>query len=90
LFVPRLGVVGYGIAEAIGLVSYLVLHREVVRRIGNPEYRVALVWGTAFGMAFFWYQLGLTLLVGLALALAWPLTWKVLRDYWRQLQEARL
>jgi len=72
LLVPRLGVVGYGMAEVVALASYAVVQLLLVRRIGPVDGRIPLAWGTALGVGLFappdrwWALTGV-----LALAL-WP------------------
>ncbi|BAY87512.1 hypothetical protein NIES267_70340 [Calothrix parasitica NIES-267] len=46
LFVPRIGMIGYGWAELCTLVSYIVLHSYVSKEIGTPNYTTAFIWFT--------------------------------------------
>jgi O-antigen/teichoic acid export membrane protein len=54
LLVPRVGLIGYGLAELAALVSYAVLHYQLAVRVGRPEYRAGMLWGFAFGAALFY------------------------------------
>ncbi|MBW4683617.1 MAG: oligosaccharide flippase family protein [Komarekiella atlantica HA4396-MV6] len=44
LLVPRLGMIGYGLAEICALASYFILHLYTVREVGNLNYTEPLVW----------------------------------------------
>jgi O-antigen/teichoic acid export membrane protein len=44
LLVPHLGIRGYGWAEMIALLSYVVIHTYLVRQIESPSYGVAGIW----------------------------------------------
>jgi PST family polysaccharide transporter len=44
VLVPRLGFLGYGWAELITLVSYLVIHVFMAQEIGSPSYGAAAIW----------------------------------------------
>jgi PST family polysaccharide transporter len=81
LFVPRLGVVGYGWAEVAALSSYAVLHAYMVREIGAPAYGLAGLWWLASAVALFWQQLGWWAALAPVVALAWPGTTRELRRY---------
>ena len=75
LLVPRLGLLGYGVAEVVALASYLVIQRLLVRQIGPIDGTVALAWGVALGVGLFaapdrWWALG-----GLAAVVLWPAAW---------------
>lgn len=44
VFVPRVGFVGYGWAEVVALLSYLILHPMVSRAVGAPSYTAPAIW----------------------------------------------
>ncbi len=44
LFVPYIGVRGYGWAEVVALPSYIFIHASVVAYIGRPRYAHAAIW----------------------------------------------
>jgi O-antigen/teichoic acid export membrane protein len=44
LLVPRLGFPGYGWAEIVALLSYILIHIFIRREIGSPSYSTALIW----------------------------------------------
>ncbi|GAB6876180.1 oligosaccharide flippase family protein [Thermaerobacter litoralis] len=80
-FVPHLGVKGYAWAEIMALVSYTVIHSQLVRRIGRPAYGPAGLWTLAFGIGLFWPVAGPVAGLPIALLLLCPRTWHVIRDY---------
>ncbi|EKD52303.1 MAG: hypothetical protein ACD_62C00065G0002 [uncultured bacterium] len=41
--IPRLGLWGYCIAELMALLSYVVLHNEVIRNLGKPTYGIVFI-----------------------------------------------
>jgi PST family polysaccharide transporter len=88
VLVPRLGLLGYGLAEAIALLSYAVIHTYLVRKIGRPDYQVAGIWWLAFALALFWQYLGWWTALGLVGILAWPKTWQQLKGYLQYLKVA--
>jgi O-antigen/teichoic acid export membrane protein len=85
LLVPRIGLVGYGLAELCAMLSYAVIHAFVVRHIGMPDYRVVGIWWMAFVLALFWQRLGWWAGLGLVGVLLWPKTWQQLRGYLQNL-----
>lgn len=58
VFLPKVGLVGYGWAEAITVITYAIAHGFLIRMIGNLNYHVAGLWVAAFGLALFSYQIG--------------------------------
>lgn len=44
LLVPRIGLVGYGWAEIVALLSYPVLHRFLAKQVESPSYATAAIW----------------------------------------------
>lgn len=86
--IPTLGIVGYGWAEVATVASYSVVHGFLAARIASPQYRTALVWWAAAGLALFateaWWP-ALTLVV----AALWPGTWHALSGHLRTLRLIR-
>jgi O-antigen/teichoic acid export membrane protein len=52
ILVPRLGLLGYGLAEVIGLASYAVIHAQVTK-IFSFSYARSLPWLVGFAPSFF-------------------------------------
>ena len=52
ILVPRLGLLGYGLAEAIGLASYAVMHVQLTK-IFSFSYARSLPWLLGFAPSFF-------------------------------------
>lgn len=88
LLVPRLGLVGYGWAEVIALLSYAVIH-YFTRKVALLNYTIAGSWTIAFGIALFEPILGPIALLGVALILIWPQTWITFIHYWNMVRGAK-
>lgn len=58
LLVDRFGIVGYGYAEAVALLSYPVIHRSVRLAVGSPNYGISALWWSGIAVGLFWRQLG--------------------------------
>ncbi|HYD32636.1 MAG TPA: oligosaccharide flippase family protein [Azospirillaceae bacterium] len=82
VLVPLTGMIGYGLAEAVALLSYIIIHRMAVKRLGAIDWTLAVAWVGAASVALFWPQLGLWAALGPVAALAWPETWRVLGSIW--------
>ncbi|MEX0892411.1 MAG: oligosaccharide flippase family protein [Gemmatimonadota bacterium] len=67
VLVPRLGLIGYGLAELLAVASYAVLHGFTARVIGAPTYGRALALGGALALATAYAYLGPWSLTGLVL-----------------------
>jgi PST family polysaccharide transporter len=87
LLVPRLGAIGYGVAELVALASYGVLHYRLASEVGGPRYGAAVVWTLAFGAALFFRYAWWTT-VGLALVALLPSSRVELRLIRKELQKA--
>lgn len=87
LFVPSLGLLGYGLAEAIALGSYLMLGRLFAARVAPPDYRLALFWwlGLALGL-FAWETQGWSVLAVVAVVL-WPGSWREVAKWVGQMKD---
>ncbi len=83
VLVPRLGIIGYGWAEAAALPSYWVLHYFTTRRVGRPEYALAAMWWLAFGLALFEPVIGWPSLILLPIIIVWPSSLKCCVGYAR-------
>jgi PST family polysaccharide transporter len=90
LLVPRKGIEGYGWAEVVTVMSYLVIHFFVVNAVGRPSYRHSIIWAAGFGLVLFWQDLGWVAALGIVVVVAWPETWRTLnvytKDIWRVLR----
>src|SRR5439155_3764686 len=75
VLVPKIGVIGYGLAEVAALPAYTIVHRAVQRHVGVLTYGLAAAWALGFGLALFYRWLGWWSVIGLAAAMAWPQTW---------------
>jgi O-antigen/teichoic acid export membrane protein len=81
VLVPRLGMVGYGWAEVAGFMGYVVLHLYLVRAVGIPRYRLAVVWWASFGAALFVHPVGWWMGLGLILVLLLPETRQTIQKH---------
>lgn len=89
ILVPRVGLVGYGVAELVALTSYVAIHAFVTGAIGRPRYALAAVWGFGFGLALFVRELGVLALAGAVAMMLWPTSWTVVRGYARSMLGVR-
>lgn len=89
LLVGRHGLMGYGLAELVALAGYGIIHVLLARRVGSPDYRLAMIWAAGFGLALFAHPLGWWATSGLLAALAWPETRRTLRGYLGHLSQLR-
>lgn len=88
LLIPRFGLIGYGWAEAIALISYSLIHLYVSRHVGSPDYRLILLWWAAFGAALFVFQLNWWAAIGLVVVALWPGTHQQIHNYIKTLRGA--
>ncbi len=56
--VPLLGLRGYGLAEVATLPAYLLLHIQLVRAVGSPNYGLTALWWAGVATGLFWRDLG--------------------------------
>ncbi len=81
--IDRFGIVGYGYAEMVALLSYPVIHRSVQNAVGSPRYGISLLWWASVALGLFWRQLGLWAIVVPFAALLCPPSLRQLRIYYR-------
>lgn len=79
--VPSFGLAGYGWAEVVALLSYGVIHRALVRRVGHPDYDLSVLWWAAFAVALFVHPLGWGAIAGLVGVACLPATHRQIRAY---------
>ena len=89
LLVPRVGVMGYGYAECVALLSYALVHYHLVRRIGSPRILLPLSWGMASALAMFYAELGLLAFSGLVLLPMFPAHRRALTGLIRDVRAVR-
>ncbi|MCU0549925.1 MAG: oligosaccharide flippase family protein, partial [Leptolyngbya sp. Prado105] len=89
LFVPRLGLIGYGWAEVATVLGYGLIHYYLVKAIGVPDYRIPILWCAALSLALFCYQLGWWAALPLAAIGLWSETRQTVGQYVRQMQGAK-
>jgi O-antigen/teichoic acid export membrane protein len=87
--IPQFGLVGYGLAELVALLSYGVIHRELVKAVGMPEYALPGLWWIAFAAALFVHQLGWWVGLGLVAVICLPATHQQLRGYIKVMRGAK-
>ena len=66
LLVPRMGLIGYGVAELVTLASYALLHWLTTRSIGSPAYARTLAIASGVAVALTWPWIGGWSAAGLA------------------------
>jgi O-antigen/teichoic acid export membrane protein len=88
LFVPRLGLIGYGWAEVVTLLGYGLVHFYVNQAIGNLDYGIAFLWSGAFGLSLFCYQIGWWAILPLLCVGVWSETRQTVGQYIQQLRGA--
>ncbi len=81
LLIPKIGLVGYGWAEIVAVLSYLLVHHYVLKWVGQPNYKLPLIWWSGFSIALFVYQIGWWAALGLAVILCLPATHEKLKEY---------
>lgn len=88
LLVPRLGVLGFGLAETAALASYPLLQWMARRALGPVDIALPLSWAAGFGLALFGHALGPAVMAGPLAALALPASRRAVLAWWAQLKEA--
>jgi O-antigen/teichoic acid export membrane protein len=90
LLIGRFGLIGYGYAEAVALLSYPVIARSVKRAIGSPDYGMAAFWWAALAIGFFWRDLGWWAVVAPIAAILSPPSLRQLKTYYAMAVSGRL
>jgi O-antigen/teichoic acid export membrane protein len=88
LFVPHYGVIGYGFAEIMALLSYIIIHYSLRQEVGTPDYGLPSIWWFAFALALFVHQFGWWLAIGIIAVLCLPLTHHRLGQYLHMIRSA--
>lgn len=90
VLVARFGLIGYGYAEAVALLSYPVIHRSVARVVGSPDYGLSALWWAALAVGLFWRDLGLWAVAVPIAAILSPPSLRHLRTYYDSIRRGRL
>ncbi len=88
ILVPMMRHVGYGVADAIAIFTYGIIHLSLARAVGSPDYRLPLLWWAGFSIALFQSMLGWGVAVVLAFILLIPSTRHKIQGYVQSMQEA--
>jgi O-antigen/teichoic acid export membrane protein len=80
--VDRWGIVGYGYAEMVALLSYPVIHRSVRDAVGAPHYGISALWWAAVAIGLFWRELGVWAIAVPIIALLSPPSVRHLKSYY--------
>jgi O-antigen/teichoic acid export membrane protein len=80
--VDRWGIVGYGYAEMLALLSYPVIHRSVRDAVGSPLYGISALWWASLAIGLFWRQLGVWAIAVPVAGLLCPPSLRQLRIYY--------
>jgi O-antigen/teichoic acid export membrane protein len=89
VIIPRVGLIGYGWAEMIAILSYGIIHHYLVKAVGQPDYRLPLMWWSAFAAALFVYQIGWWAGLGLLGVAFLPATRHKLKEYFDSIRGGR-
>ncbi len=89
VWVPPFKQIGYGMAGAIAIVTYGIIHLYLSRSIGSPDYRMALVWWAGFSVALFQATLGWWVAIVLFGVLLIPQTRQRVMGYVNSIRGAR-
>ncbi len=89
VFVDRFGIIGYGYAEMVALLSYPVVHRFVRQAIGSPNYGISALWWSGIAIGLFWRDLGLWAVAVPVAALLCPASLRQLKVFYDMLAGSR-
>lgn len=89
LLIPRLGLIGYGLAEISTIASYGVIHTYLGHDMQTPNYQFAGLLTLSFGLALFPNQLGWWVVLPLAVVLLLPDTQHKLLDLWKSFRSLK-
>ncbi|MEA2776078.1 MAG: hypothetical protein QOF90_1484 [Acetobacteraceae bacterium] len=81
VFVGRFGIVGYGYAEGVALLSYPVIHYSVRMVVGSPDYAISALWWAGIAIGLFWRELGSWAIAAPVIALLCPPSLRQLKSY---------
>ena len=87
ILVPIWGLKGYGLAEAMPLIAYLLLQARAERVLGPVKMALPLVWALGFALPLFTERLGPESWLGPVVVLILPATRRVLATWWAQMKE---
>jgi PST family polysaccharide transporter len=88
--VARWGIVGYGIAEAVALLSYPVIHRSVRHAVGSPAYGISALWWASVTVGLFWRDLGIWAIAVPFIAVICPPSLRQIKLYYAMFAGRRL
>ncbi len=83
VLIPKLGLLGFGLAEIATIASYIAIHFYLVQDLESPDYRFAALLAMALGLALFPHQLGWWVVLGIPIVLSLPLIRHKLTDQWK-------
>lgn len=86
ILVPSMKHVGYGIADAIAIVTYGLMHLFLTQSVGSPDYRLPIIWWAGFSIALFQSTLGWSVAIVLAAVLLIPSTRYKIQGYVRSMR----
>jgi O-antigen/teichoic acid export membrane protein len=86
VLIPNVGLIGYGWAEAITVLTYGIVLLALGRIIGHPNYSIAGLWGGAFTLALFSYQIGWWVVGVLVAVMLLPVTRDRITHYVKSLR----
>ncbi len=89
ILIPKLGLLGFGLAEIATIASYIMIHFYLVQDLDSPDYRFAGLLAMSFGLALFPYQLGWWVVLGLPIVLSLPLIRHKLIDQWQSIRASQ-
>ena len=89
LLIPKLGLIGYGLAEISTIASYAVIHTYLGCDMQTPNYQFAGMLTLSFGLALFPNQLGWWVVLPIAVVLLLPDTQHKLLDLWKSFRSLK-
>jgi len=82
LFVPEMGVIGYGWAEVVAFAAYGLLYYQIGKRVGKVQILLPLLWVLTFGLAYFWIWLGWISFIPLIVVFLLPYSRNTVLAHW--------
>jgi PST family polysaccharide transporter len=89
LAIPRLGLIGWGVAELAAVAGFVLMHRATIGAVGRPRYGPTLLLAATAGLAMFTHQLGPVTLVPVALCSLLARPWRDVQGALGALRSAR-